>query len=69
MFFALANAIVALKSDGYDALTEYITMFPSAQCALSGVKGSQVSLATAGAMIEDEDSSLLITQIIQAAER
>ncbi len=61
MFFALANAIVALKSDGCDALTEYMTIFPSVQCSLSGVKGSQVSLATAGAMIEDEDPSLSIT--------
>ena len=43
-------------------------MFPSVQCSLSGVKGSQVSLATAGAMIEDEDPSLLIIQNILAAE-
>lgn len=45
-------------SDVVDTLTEYATMFPSVQDALTGVKGSQLSWATAGAMMEDEDSSL-----------
>ena len=68
MFFALANAIVALKSDGCDALTEYATMFPSVHCSLSGVKGSHVSLATAAAIIEEDDPSLSTFEIMQTAK-
>ena len=34
-------------------------MFPRVQFSISGVNGSHVSLATAGAIIEDEDPSLL----------
>lgn len=63
MLFSFTNVIVLAKSDGCDALTEYIAMFPSLQGKPVGVKGSQLWLSTAGAMIEEEDSSLTIVSI------
>lgn len=67
MFFAFANAIVSAKSDVFDALTEYTTIFPSAHGEDSGVKGSQLSLRTAGAIMEDEDTSLRVIHVSNVA--
>ena len=58
MFLALANLMVLEISKGFDTLTEYATMFPSVHGDFTNVKGSQLSWATAGAIIEDDDLSL-----------
>ena len=59
MLWSLANMIVLLKSEGSVALTEYDTMAPSVQGASAGVKGSHVKLPTAGAMMDEEESSCM----------
>jgi len=57
-FFSWANAMVAAISEGVVAFTEYATLGPGKQGWDSGVKASQELLATAAAIMAEEESSL-----------
>jgi hypothetical protein len=61
IFLVCANAIAFAKSEESVALTEYVTLAPGSQGSSRDVKGSQLSLATAAAMTEDEETSLKTT--------
>lgn len=58
MFFSVAKAMAFAKSDGPDAFTAYVMLSPGSQGSSREVNGSQLSLATAAAMIDEGDSSL-----------